>query len=199
MPATPQEITALLNELAESLKPAVLVLIDQIKPGVLDRDKNLPRYKYNAGILDKWLKENAVDKTTGEVAYTLKNLRKAVSVNKASLDWIVAPGSRAKSDVQTEGNKVFRREIPDIVSHTKRIQEKQAEEAKAEDQRTLDSVAGQIARHSPYPHSKAAKEKTELRAEFERLKKTGMKPADINKAIRKMIDGFPTYMGVVRR
>src|ERR1700720_4356534 len=99
MPTT-EEITALLNELAESLKPAVLVLIDQIKPGVLDRDKNLPRYKYNAGILDKWLKENAVDKTTGEVAYSLKNLRKAVSANKASLDWIIPLGERSHSGVQ---------------------------------------------------------------------------------------------------
>jgi hypothetical protein len=186
-------VKALVEYLAAKNKQ--LVLIDEARKNSALADE----MRANVKLIDAWMLANCTDEKSGETDYSFANLNKMVVALKRSLKWM--PGKAPvenKVDVQTEGNKVSR-EIPDIVSRTKRVQEKQAEEAAAEDQRTLESVAGFIARHSGYPHSKIAREKADLRAEFERLKKAGTKPDAINRAIRKMMDSFPAYMGVIRR
>ena len=191
MSPTKEEVTALLGELAESLKPAVLVLLDQIKPGVTDREKNLPRYKHNAATLDKWLGENATDNQTGKITYTLKDLRRAVSATKVSLYWVIAPRMRgAVSGVQGENNKPTRERGTDQSFINQVVQDAANKQAAERDAAILTQVSGLIAGHRSYPHSASFRQRDELRSEFERLKTAKTKPAEIEKAIRKMISTF---------
>jgi hypothetical protein len=184
-----EEVTVLLGELAESLKPSVLVLLDQIKLGAPDRDSNLAKYKHNAATLDKWLSENIKDQDF----YTLKNLRRAVSATKVSLYWVAAPKVRGANGVQDESKgRPAKREqgFADATATRKIIQDAANKQAAERDASILRSAEAFCKSHTSHPHSRTFKERAELQAEFKRLVARKVKPSEIDKQVRALANSF---------
>jgi hypothetical protein len=183
---TNEEISKILGEVIESLKPAQLVLMNEAR-----KDSALvPKLKLNVRLIDAWLEANCVGKD-GVVDYSFRNLRKGISALKGQLSWMIAPQTRGASGVQGENNKPTReRGFVDATATRKIIQDAANKQAAERDASVLRSVEAFCRAHTSHPHSRTFKERDQLQAEFKRLIAQKLKPAEIDTKIRAMAASF---------
>jgi len=182
---TQEQLAQIIQALGPSLKPAVLLDCDANSPPEIQR-----KVRANSSYILAYMEKHFTD-ADGMTDASLKNWVKAVLALQDQLSWEIPPKKKNQRDY-LQSNAGARQNQKDSELDIQMEQERRRRIALGDvaNREILEEAARLVSKHSSVSHSRTARERAALKAEFDRLIAARVHPKDVLAGVKAKQDTF---------